>query len=62
MAADKIIPFTQDDYEIVNREVPYQGMFRLAVYQLRYRLYSGEWSNTISRESWSANRPLAYCL
>jgi len=50
MAADKIIPFTQDDYEIVNREVPFQGMFRLAVYQLRYRLYSGEWSKTISRE------------
>lgn len=42
--------FTQNDYEIVKREVLYQGVFRMARYHLRYRLFNGGWSNTINRE------------
>lgn len=42
--------FTQDDYEIVEREVPYQGIFRLARYHLRYKLFNGDWSRTVLRE------------
>ena len=42
--------FTQNDYEIVKREVLYQGVFRMAQYQLRYRLFDNGWSNTVTRE------------
>src|SRR5690348_14713457 len=42
--------FTQDDYEIVKRDILYQGVFRMARYTLRYRLFEGGWSNTITRE------------
>jgi len=50
MPEEKINSFTQNDYEIVKREVPYQGIFRMARYQLRFRLYDGGWSNTLTRE------------
>lgn len=43
-------PFTHTDYEVINREVMYQGVFRLARYQLRYRLFKEGWSQTVSRE------------
>lgn len=42
--------FTQNDYEIVKREVPYQGTFRMARYQFRYRLFKGGWSKVVLRE------------
>lgn len=42
--------FTQDDYEIVNREVLYQGIFRMARYEIRQRLFKGGWSETFKRE------------
>ncbi len=42
--------FTQNDYEIVKREVPYQGVFRMARYQFRFRLFNGGWSQVIIRE------------
>src|SRR3990167_7350992 len=42
--------FSQNDYEIVKREVLYQGVFRMARYHIRYRLFQGGWSETISRE------------
>jgi ADP-ribose pyrophosphatase len=42
--------FTQNDYEIVNREVLYQGIFRLARYEIRHRLFNGGWSKTFKRE------------
>jgi ADP-ribose pyrophosphatase len=50
MSEDKFISFSQNDYEIVKREVPYSGRFRMAVYELRYRLFDGGWSNTVTRE------------
>ena len=42
--------FTHNDYEIVNREVLYQGVFRLARYSIRHRLFSGGWSDVFTRE------------
>lgn len=42
--------FTQDDFEIVNREVLYQGVFCMARYQLKFKLFNGGWSNTMTRE------------
>ena len=46
----KLNSFTQNDYEIVKREVLYDGFFRMARYDLRYRLFAGGWSSTVSRE------------
>lgn len=40
----------QHHYEIAKYEVLYQGMFRMARYTLRYRLFNGEWSDFFSRE------------
>lgn len=42
--------FTQNDYEIISRDVIYQGHCRLANYHLRFRLFNGGWSQKISRE------------
>ena len=42
--------FTHESYEIVNREIMYQGVFRLCRYQLRYQLFQGGWSDTVTRE------------
>lgn len=42
--------FTQKDFEIVNREVLYDGFFRMARYQVRFKLFAGGWSNIASRE------------
>lgn len=36
--------------ELVRREVPFQGYFRMAKYWLRHQLFAGGWSDTISRE------------
>lgn len=42
--------FSHDDYEIIEREILYQGIFRLARYHIRHKLYNGEWSEIIHRE------------
>lgn len=47
---ERINTFTQNDYEIVKREVMYDGFFRMACYQLRYRLFNGGWSQVVKRE------------
>lgn len=48
--ADKHIEFNHDDYEILEREILYQGIFRLARYHVRYRLFNGGWSDPVKRE------------
>lgn len=50
MPEEIVNSFTQNDYEITKREVPYEGTFRMARYQLRFRLFNGDWSNIITRE------------
>lgn len=43
-------PFTDNDYEIVKRELLHEGFFRLVNYHLRHRKFNGEWSKTYTRE------------
>lgn len=48
---NKLFPtFSKNDVEIVDREILYQGVFRLARYQIRYRLFNGGMSDIVSRE------------
>jgi ADP-ribose diphosphatase len=42
--------FNHHDYEMVAREVLYQGVFRMIRYSLRHRLFSGGWSEVFDRE------------
>ena len=50
MMVPKIPRFTHEDYEIVERQVPYEGVFRLAKYSIQHRLFDDNWSGTFSRE------------
>jgi ADP-ribose pyrophosphatase len=46
----KKIIFNHNDYEIVQREILYEGVFRLVRYHIRYRLYDGDFSKVFTRE------------
>lgn len=50
MSEEKINSFTQNDYEIIQRDVLYQGIFRMARYHLRFRLFNGGFSDVLTRE------------
>lgn len=50
MAKTSSKKFKHDDYEIIKREVPFQGVYRMACYQLRFRLYEDGFSKIIERE------------
>lgn len=43
-------PFNEHDVELLHEDLLYQGVFRLARYHLRHRLFNGEWSGTFTRE------------
>lgn len=43
--------FTHNDYEIIEREVLFQGMFRFVRYQIRHRLFNGGWTEPFTRET-----------
>jgi ADP-ribose pyrophosphatase len=47
---EKKMDFNHNDYEILSRDILYDGRFRLARYKLRYRLFNGGWSKEIFRE------------
>jgi ADP-ribose diphosphatase len=53
------VSFSQNDYEIVKREILYQGVFRLARYHIRHRRFNNAWSNTFSREILERNPAVA---
>lgn len=38
------------DIEIIDKTTCYQGFFRIDRYQLRHRLFNGEWGESITRE------------
>ena len=42
--------FTAGDVEVMKRETPFQGFFRLDRLHLRHRLFEGGWSGTMQRE------------
>ena len=50
MSEEILTPFSQNDYEVLKREVLYQGVYRLARYHLRHRQYAGDWSQPYTRE------------
>jgi len=43
-------PFSQNDYEVINRELLYEGVFRLVRYHIKQRLFHGGFSDVYSRE------------
>jgi ADP-ribose pyrophosphatase len=45
-----LIHFSKQDYEIIKREILYQGVFPFVRYHLRHRLFNGNWSHIIYRE------------
>jgi ADP-ribose pyrophosphatase len=49
-SADKHATFNHDDYEILEREILYQGIFRLARYHISHKLFNGGWSEPLKRE------------
>jgi ADP-ribose pyrophosphatase len=42
--------FNQQDYEIINCDSLYEGIFRLVRYHIRHRLFNGGWSAELKRE------------
>jgi ADP-ribose pyrophosphatase len=46
----KKLTFNHNDYEIVKREVLYDGVFRLVRNHIRYRLFDGDFSKVFTRE------------
>lgn len=47
---DTINSFSKDDYQLVERKVVYKGVFRMAKYTIRYRLFGGGWSKNVQLE------------
>jgi len=42
--------FLQDDVEILGQRTVFQGFFRINEYKMRHRLFSGGWSDVVTRE------------
>ncbi len=49
-------------FEILNKEVIYQGFFRLERYRLKHTLYGGGWSSEITRELFRRGNCVAVLL
>lgn len=45
-----MIEFSKKDVEIVEQKTAHQGFMGLLIYQLRYRLFAGGWSEILTRE------------
>lgn len=45
-----LVSFTEKDFEILNREVLHEGIFRYVKYDLRHRLFKGGWTPVLGRE------------
>ncbi|HXP30793.1 MAG TPA: NUDIX domain-containing protein [Stellaceae bacterium] len=48
--------------EILERDVAYQGFFRIDRYRLRHRLYAGGWSGVLTREVFERGRTVGVLL
>jgi ADP-ribose pyrophosphatase len=48
--------------DILDREIAYQGFFRIDRYRLRHRLYRGGWSDVLSREVFERGRAVGLLL
>ncbi len=56
---EKLISFTQNDYEIVKREVLYQGFFRLVRNHVRHLKFDNTWTAEFSREIFERSSAVA---
>lgn len=54
--------FTAADYEIVTETKHYDGIITLLERQLRFRMFDGSWSSTITRTSITRNSAIAVLL
>ena len=52
-------PFGREDAEILERESPYKGFFRMDRIKLRHRLYHGGWSKPLTRELFVRHQAVA---
>lgn len=43
-------PFTSDDVELLGKETPFRGFFRVDKLTLRHRAYQGGWGQPVTRE------------
>lgn len=50
MSNDNVSSFSQNDYEITERTLLYQGIFRMVRLNIRYRLFNGGWDEGVIRE------------
>jgi ADP-ribose pyrophosphatase len=41
---------TEQDVDIIGKDTPFKGFFRIDRYRLRHRLYAGGWSKPLERE------------
>jgi len=60
---DTEVKLTHNDYEVTKREILYKGVFCLARYHIRQRLFKGGWSEIYQREvleRYSASGVLPY--
>jgi ADP-ribose pyrophosphatase len=60
---NETVPFGKKDYELVKRDLVYAGVFTLARYHVRHKLFHGGWSETFVREvleRFSASAVLPY--
>lgn len=51
--------FTAADVEVLDRQSPYQGFFRLDRLTLKHRLYAGGWSEPVTRELFVRHQAVA---
>ncbi len=49
-------------FEILDKQVPYQGFFKLEVYKLRHELYAGGWTGEVRREHLERGKAVAVLL
>lgn len=47
------------EYELIDREVCYQGFFRLERYHLRHQLFNGGWTDVLTREIFERGHAVA---
>src|SRR5690349_18626936 len=50
MSPSALVSFTEKDFEVVDRKVMHEGIFRYVKYELRHRLFKGGWTPVLDRE------------
>ncbi len=49
-------------FEILDKQIPYEGFFKLEVYKLRHELYAGGWTGEVRREHLERGKAVAVLL